>query len=273
VLDNPYIPHAAEWLAKKRIDNRWDERHPTYRREWLGQWVRDANALVYPYDGRRNVIMDEHGQPTSVLPEGEWRRILGVDLGASEQDASTAFVLVAYRRGHPELYVLRAWKRAGMTPSRIAAELQRVRSEDGVTQIVVDAGGLGGGYVREFNERYGLAVEAEKRHKRAYVEIVAGELLSGVIRLDPFACRDLVDEWTLLQWNEDRSEPDERFLDHCSDAALYALRAARAHYRPEQEGPKPGTAEYLEAEVRRAKLAAEARVRNAKAKEWRRRFG
>ena len=39
VFDNPTIPHAAEWLANLRRRNGWDESHPTYRREWLGEWV------------------------------------------------------------------------------------------------------------------------------------------------------------------------------------------------------------------------------------------
>jgi hypothetical protein len=47
VLDNPFMPHAREWIEQKRKERHWDETHPTYLREWCGQWVNDSGALVY----------------------------------------------------------------------------------------------------------------------------------------------------------------------------------------------------------------------------------
>lgn len=62
MLDNPYIPHAAEWLREKRTEKGWDEDHPTYQREYLGLWVRDESTLVYKLARDRNVI--------AAMPEG-----------------------------------------------------------------------------------------------------------------------------------------------------------------------------------------------------------
>lgn len=277
VLDNTYLPEAAQWLAEERKRMRWDDNHPTYRREWLGQWVRDDNALVYPYSYKRNVLLDigrdANGdltyEPSGVPPSGDYIHILAVDLGTSEKEASTAFCVVGFRRGHPEIYVMSCYKRAGYTPQRTAAEIAKLRATYRPSRIVVDAGGLGGGYVKEFNERYGFAVEAaEKQHKRGFIEIVAGEMLSGLIKVLWYECQPLIDEWMMLPWDEKRELPDTRFVDHCSDATLYAIRAAKAYYRPELEGPKPGTPEALNAESLTHKRQLVKQVEKVLAKKW-----
>lgn len=263
VLDNPYIPHAAEWLEQKKAANNWDDQHPTYQREWLGRWVRDDGAIIYPYDAAKNAYTE--------LPDGKYRRVLGIDLG---YDDSTAFVLCCYRQGHPEIYIERSWKRSGMIPSAIAAHIEQIRREHRPGAIVCDTGGLGKGYVEEFKQRYGLPVEpAKKQHKLAYMEMMRGDLRSGTLRVDPFRNRELLDEWALLPFNEDRSGEDERFENHLSDAALYAWREARAYYRPEEAEPEPGTLAAQEAEMAAAKRAAAAEVRRrqlerAKGRRW-----
>ena len=54
-----------------------------------------------------------------------------------------------------------------------------------------------------------------------------------------------MDEWRLLQWDEDRPKEDDRFENHLSDAALYAWRESR-HYAsvPREVEPEVGSEEY-----------------------------
>jgi hypothetical protein len=105
---------------------------------------------------------------------------------------------------------------------------------------------------------YGLnAVRAEKSSKRAFLELFAGDLKAGTIKVDPYECRDLVDEMQLCQWTPDRSEIDERFEDHAIMAAVYGARALRPNYRPE-----------LEKNIDHEREAVKAMVRK-KAKKWR----
>lgn len=233
-----------KYREEVRLKRGWSEDHPTLLREYYGLWVHDTNALVYPYDGDRNSFRD--------LPDAPMVKVLGVDLGYED---STAFVLLGYIPGSPKVYVLETWKRQHLIPSAIAAHIEKWRREHKPGTIVADAGALGKGYVEEFNQRYNLGVQyAEKQHKMAYVEMLRGDFLSGTLLIDPFKCRDLLDELVVLQWNEEHDGFDERFQDHCADALLYAWRAARAFYRPELNGPKEGTPEWLNAQVTKAKL-------------------
>lgn len=236
VLDNPAIPHARAWLEQRRVMRGWDVSHPTYRREWLGEWVSDAGALVYPISRALNQLeQSELPDPTDT----EWVYALGVDLGHT---SPTAFVLVGTRRGSGRLCVLRAEQRAGMLPAAIGARIQQIRAElrdsgRRLVACVIDEGGLGAGYAAQFRAD-GIECEAaEKRTKRAAQDWLRGLVLSGSLRVDYSASTPLVNECSVLSWDDDGAEEDSRFSNHCADAMLYACRRLGNHYRPEREPP------------------------------------
>ncbi len=223
VLDNPYVPHAKEERDRKMLENKWDENHPTYRREWLGEWVRDDNALVYPFD-ERNIC--------SSLPatEEKWRYILGIDVGFND---ASAFVVGAYQKGQPELYIIQAEKHEGLNPSALAVHVEKLKRKYKLTDIIIDSGGLGKGYAEELQRKYGIVcTPAQKTKKRAYIELVRGELMSGNIKINPYTAGCLLDEMQVLTWNEDRSKTDDRFEEHACDAFLYLTRAVNNTYKP-----------------------------------------
>lgn len=246
LLDNPYLDDAAEWVAEKKRKHKWTDTHPTYQREYLGLWVRDDGALVYPFD-HRNICgelpaVDEFGEKIT------WRYAIGLDVGFAE---SSAFVVVAYRPGFPELYVVEAFKKDKLIPSRFAAEVEKLMNKYNTREAVIDAGGIGKGYREEMFERWGIFVEkAEKTRKRAYIEIVRGELISGNVLVHPRKAGQLLDEWARLVWNEDRDAPDDRFDDHAADAALYVIRYIHAGNRPEIVRAPPSPEEALMSHTR-----------------------
>ncbi len=226
VLDNPHIPHAESWLANKRKENGWGENHPRYLREWLGQWVNDDGARCYPCDAARNYFYT-----LPVEAESKWIYALGVDVGYED---STAFVVGAYRRGLPNIYIIRAEKHEHLIPSSVAARIQVFQERYGISHVVLDSGGIGKAYAEEASQRYGIYIEAaEKTKKRAFMELMKGELLSGTIRVQPRDCECLINEWAALVWDEKHEKPDPRFEDHASDAALYLWRALVPYYRPQ----------------------------------------
>jgi hypothetical protein len=216
---------AAGYLAEKLEDNRWTEDNPTFRREWLGQWVLDGAALVYPYNPTINELFAKD------LPEdGAWVYAIGVDVGHQEP---TAFVVGCYRRGHPEIYLVHAEKHEGMIPSAVAVRIIALKKKFRAQLVVMDTGGIGKGYAEECSQRYGVSIQAaEKTKKLAFIEIMRGELLSGNLKVDPREAAELVLEWQNLVWDEKKAEPDSSFEDHLSDAALYLFRALMPHYVP-----------------------------------------
>jgi hypothetical protein len=230
MLDNPYMPSREQrWAdAKGRLH---DEK---FRREYMAQWVLDERSQVYPYDASRNTL------------DGCWDAsgslaVVGLDPGYVD---ATAWATVAWQPGQPLYYVPESSQRTGQIPSAVAAQTEAWRRkllDQGyrVTSIVCDEGGLGKGYASEMRERYGIPVEpAAKSEKRAAIEMLRGDILSGTIKVDPWRNRDLIDQWQRLVWNEDHSDVEDGTPDHIADAVLYAHRKARAYYRPQETEPE-----------------------------------
>lgn len=257
VAENTFFQEGkgGEYREALRLRRGWDLNHPTLRREWFGEWVRDDGALIFPYDGLRNGWDGK-------LPYGEFLHVIAVDLGASPTDATTAFAVLAFRHGFPEVFVRESYKRAGMIPSKIAAELELLRQKYEPMAIVVDAGGLGGGYVEEFRLRYGIPAEpAKKADKAGRIELTRGDLRSGLVKINPFENKALLDEMALMQWDEDGTGFDDRFPDHLLDAWVYGHGAVRTYCRPfdgidPDEGPPRNPAD-IEQEEHKAELERE----------------
>jgi hypothetical protein len=254
IFDNPHIPDAAAEIATFCRTYGLDQSSATYRREYLGDWVRDEGSLVYPFSAQTNGVGERE------VPELD-HYILSIDVGFVD---ATAFTVLGFRRDHPEIWVTRSVSMTGLIPSAVAAHAERHREELGPgLRIVVDEGGMGKGYAEEMRQRYGIGCEAaEKSKKRAYQEIVQGELRSGTIRIVTSACEQLVDEMVLLQWGPGRAQEDPRFDNHCCDSLLYGVRAARAWYLPEVEPPKPLTPEWYALEAATTRAAMRRRAEN-----------
>jgi len=253
IFENPYVDDAAQKVKDLCESRGWDSSHPTYQREYLGRWVRDEGALVYPYDSEKNSLIGDR-------PAGDYAWVLAIDVGVVN---SSAFVVACCRKKHPEVYIVECWKREGLIPSAVAAHVLRMRQQyPELGAVVVDEDGLGKGYAEEMRVRYGIGcIPAEKQKKRTFQEFVAGELRAGVVRIDPLNCRPLLDEIQILQWGPGHVAEDTRFENHAADAFLYACRALRPWYQPEQEPPKPGTPEHAAAEAKRERDAAKKAAR------------
>ncbi len=233
--DNPHLPNFEQWITKRKAHYRWTDDSATYVREWCGRWVKDDSALVYQ--------MKDYNLLRSFPDSHDWEYVLGIDLGYND---STAFVVQAYSVATGKIVVVESYKETNLIPSAVAVRVEKLISQYDFSHIVADSGGLGKGYVEEMKQRYSLPIEsAEKRNKLAYIELLRGDISAGVYQVMRESNRDLLDEFALLQWNEDRSAPDDRYEDHLSDANLYAYRCCRAYLNdPELTPPKPGTREW-----------------------------
>jgi hypothetical protein len=228
--DNPrFKGRAGEYFERKKTQKGWTDGTPAFRREYLGQWVKDADWLVYAFDRGRNCIRE--------APAG-MSYVLSVDIGASDVQRSTAFGVLGYIPGRMAALV-KAYKRAGMTVSSIGEELDGLIQVYSPHKIVMDPGGLGGGYVKELKSRIQIPVcAAEKQHKLAYIELCNSDLRTGKLRVVEQDCADLLSEIEILQWDEKRKAPDPRFLDHACDMLLYGWRECR-HFVHSGEVTKP----------------------------------
>jgi len=221
LFDNPYMPDARAFVRGVMEANGWDETNPTYRREYLGEWVADTDALVYKYDPLKNWVAE--------LPQGEYRYVLGVDLGYSPDPS--AFVLMAYRPHDPTLYVVDAYKRTEMIASDVAERIRYYLKDHSPCTVVIDAGGGGKQVAEEIRQRYNLPVlAAEKQGKNGFIELMNSDLRKGSIKVVGDSAKALVEEWQSLIW-DDREPGRERkehpeYDNHAVDSALYAWRWA-----------------------------------------------
>ncbi len=242
ILDNPYIPHAASWLEDYRLRKGWEITHPTYLREWCGQWTVDKSSLVFKYDKQK--------QDYDKLPEGhDYRYIMGVDLGF---DDAFAIVILAFSYTLPNhVFCVDEYKKEGLIPEKMAHQIILFNEKYKCTSIVADTGGLGKAIVEEFKARYRLNIEpAEKKNKLDFIEIVNGDLISGIIKIKDNS--ELAREMKTHQWDpeSEKRKEDDRTENHLVDAMSYSYRKCR-HYlaSKKDELPKRGTKEFYDREA------------------------
>lgn len=261
--DNPHIDQLEYEKALALLDA------TTQAQLRRGLWVRDTGGLVYKYNADRNAVQ---AMPDN-YPE-TWRHVLGVDLGASESKPTTAFAVLGYCRTDLGVYVVESEKRAAMIPSTIAERIQALSKHyGGFQQIVIDQGGLGRGYIEEFRQRHTIPAEpAEKQNKLGYRKLLNGDFESGRVHVVEHANAELIEELNGLPWNEDGDDNEEGADNHCTDALLYAWRAAK-HWLAKlpKETPAIGTAERAQWEADQMKARRIEQMKARKEPYWKRR--
>jgi hypothetical protein len=219
VYKNPYFPRAqdfAESLLKKKG---WTRDNPTFRREWLGEWVADSEALVYRFTDAQN-LADE-----LPLAQDELLYVLGVDLGYYPDPS--AFVLCCYSPFDRYLYVIDTHIEHKMDVSAVAERIQYYLKLFPFCKVVADLGAQGKMIGAEITRRFNIPVMAADKHgKSGFIEIMNSDMRAGLIKVLRSCAPPLVDEWMNLIWDSesDRREEDSRYPNHLSDAALYAWR-------------------------------------------------
>ena len=225
VRDNPHMPDIEAFLSDLKKKKGWSEDHPTYRREWYGEWVYDPSSLVYK-------ISDDNVS-REMDPYLDWHHVLGIDLGWHDQ---TAFSVLAYSTDSPIIHVIRTEGFSNMIPSDIAEYARMIIEEYRPTNIVMDTGGLGKSIAEEFRRRFHIPIKpAEKKDKLANIELFNGDMANGRILFDP-ENEELIHQMkTLSKADNGLENPDQR-NDLC-DATLYAWRECK-HYAYKEPLPK-----------------------------------
>lgn len=236
--DNPHLredPTAYFAAVKKR--HGWTDDSPTYRRQYLGEWVEDEGALVFPLVHGRNTIdaLPECSRAGGLLPREQWRYVIGVDVGVVD---STAIAVVASHPLDNREYIVSSEKHDRWISGQLAARLRELQALYPRAPIVLDTGGMGRLHAEELSRRFAIAIApAEKREKESAVRVTRDLLIAGRVVVVDGPCNDAIrEEWSVLGWDDDKRLPDPSMPDHASDAVGYALRRLR-HYSEAEAQP------------------------------------
>lgn len=274
VKDNTAQPHLWALALQTKATKGWSDEHPTWRREYLGEWVPEDNARVYKY------FPHIHNWLGGDLPAGHtWTPVIGLDVGFHDADA---LVVVNYSRTSYDVYVTYAEKRTRQSIAATAAWVETVRETHcgGAPEVMVgDFGGLATKVFAELAETYQLYFEpAEKQEKLDYIMIVNGEFDAARIKIlhDPDA-RQTDDDGNPLtlgaellgnRWLERtiktlKKKEDPATQNDLCDAFLYAWRwCDHRRAQPPDRRPTNGSPQWWDEYL--AKQLEDAKRQNAR---------
>lgn len=264
IEDNLAAPNQWRRALSTKRRRGWEDNHPTWRREYLGEWVADASDLVYAYatvkadqTNQKGVWKPDYAKNpiTGLDPEqGPWHLLLGLDLGFVDD---SAMVLVAYSEFLRELRHVYDFKAPGMDAQAFTEEVLAIIDHYGLPEMIVaDFGGGGAKMLLEsINQRYGLSIQpADKKSKNDFIELLNGDFIADRVKIIPGS--DLEHELCGLQWDlsndakhilarTGRLREDPSCPNHLCDALLYVWRFSYHYFsRDKQVGPEKGSEEW-----------------------------
>lgn len=243
--DNPIFAGRAEAELDAVIEENeaegWTRTHISFRREYLGQWIKDKSVLVYPYERDLNAA-DKLPQVTPkgwALDESQWRRVIAIDVGTTEN--AMAFAVWVGHRGLPFNYLVHAEAHTGMLMPALAERIRQLKAEYPRARIVMDAGGMGAAHAKEMRDIYGMSIEAAvKTEKASAITVMREMLMAGRVKVLTIPSLDGVRaEWSVLGWDDKHLHHNKNQADHYSDACLYGLRALKSWRTDQEHGRKP----------------------------------
>jgi hypothetical protein len=275
--DNPAKACQNAWRDGqiKRRAKKWGDDHPTWMREYLGQWTDIGDGMVFRYskaraDGKCTWVpeYDEHNRIVMPAEGAPWHFIAGLDLG---YEAPTALVVCAYSQRLGQLRVVGEYGKRHMLIHDIAQMLHDAYETHGQLEtIFADKGNLGTTLCNQLVSDHGFPIEAvQKREKYDYIELLNAGFEAGEVLVIPGTT--LEEQLITNAWNLDddvdgakealarkgRLVEDKDIPNDFSDALVYAYRGSYHRYRrvDKPTAPQPGDSPEARKKWEREQLA------------------
>jgi hypothetical protein len=242
VLNNPFMPDAKRLIEEIKKNKGWSDDNPTYRREWLGEWVTDIEALVFKYDHIKNHY--------DALPEsrGQWHYVIGIDIGFNDADAIS---VIGWQDIDKVAYLVEEEVERGRDITSLAESVAKFIDKYDPDKVVMDTGGLGRKISEELNRRFSLPIiAAEKTRKFEYIELINDALKNG--KLMAKNTSHFASDCQKLEWETENTRPDKRIIsdrfhsDIC-DSVIYSWKEAMNWMsEPDKEPTIPYTDQWYE---------------------------
>jgi hypothetical protein len=255
--DNPHIPDVDEQYRVHKAANNWTDASPAFRREYLGEWVRDTEGLCY------------YQQPSMWVDRfpieraNDWRFLLGIDVGTVDP---WAFTVAATSREAQATYVLES-KSHHLTTIESGNHILDLREMYPITSTIIDTGGQGANPVKQWKDTH-PTIPAEPV-KKGYgsvdmgISIINADIQAGRLFFVKGGCEELRGEFNALIWDQKttptgarRVKRGDAYPDHCADSFRYLYTKVRT-WKTQQygQGVLLGAAEQWERDALRRKNA------------------
>jgi hypothetical protein len=226
----------------------WADDHPTWRREYLGEWVPGDGRLVYRY---RSHVHDYDPEPSAENPwgvpvkESGWQTAVGVDFGTKDGTAMVVWAWHPHVLGLWEIYSEKRKPEHGerLSVGDIARWFRALEDEYGPFACSVgDPAGLATMVMDTLAREHSVYIEpAEKKEKLDHIELLNDDFDAGVVHIrrgSPLGEELLGNKWLEKTLGTPNRKEDPSTPNDLCDAALYAFRWCLHH----QARPKPATA-------------------------------
>lgn len=233
--DNPFVKDNMQKQVNELISNNpLIQKTPTFRQEYLGEWVIEDNARVYKSD--QNNYINE--LPKKFLDAGV-SYILSFDLGWND---ATTFVISAYNPFiNNNMYVLESNRYKELTFSDVAIKIKEYQRRFDFTAIVGDAANKQG--IQEMIKMHALPImPAQKLGKESHIGILNSDFITKNVLIIKQNNEALIKELETLLWDtknllngkyiENQSQPNDLV-----DALLYNHHYSRHWWYVQSELP------------------------------------
>ena len=236
LLDNPFMPNPAAFIADLKKKREWEDNNPTLLREWYGKWVLDVDSLWVKYNADRNHF--------DTLPtDHKWRYILGIDIGWRDADA---LAVIAWSPTSPVTYLAEELVTAKQDITALVEQIKMLEQKYAFDKMVCDEGGGGKKIAEEIRRRHSVPIEpADKLRKQENVELLNDALRRGKFKAHKDSM--FVKDSYLVQVDWDRTTPNrivvkKGYHSDIIDAVLYGFKESYAFsFVPDPVRPPPGT--------------------------------
>ena len=226
--DNPFIPDVEEQYRVHKAANNWTDSSPAFRREYLGEWVRDTEGLCY-YNKQGMVV------PRFPMERAhDWRYILGVDVGTKDP---WAFTMLATSRDVQATYVLESIEKQ-LTTLEAGDVVGDFLDQYPCHTVIVDTGGQGAAPVAQWKDTHPLLpIQPVKKGYGSVdmgIQIINADIKAERLFFVEEPTSTLRTQMATLIWDTKASPTGARrvkrgdgYPDHCADSFRYAYTKVR----------------------------------------------
>lgn len=255
-----------------KADMGWGDDHPTWRREYLGQWVPADRRRVYRYYPHKHDYVPCADTRWGLPPEIEdyaWQTCIGWDLGSKDGTAVVVWAWSPVTKGLWEIHSERrkSTKENPLNVSAIARWYRELDAEFGpFAGFPCDPAGLATMVMDTLASEHGVVLEpAEKREKLDHIELFNNDLDAGLIHIrhgSELGEELLEDKWLEKTIGTDKRKEDPSIPNDIADAGLYAFRWCRHRQaRPAEHIPQMYSPAWWAQKTKQELAEAETRAR------------